>query len=70
MNMLDVLGLISRVYLHGRPPRHDPQCPHYDRADLNCDGEHTVIDIVLWIDSVWRKMPNAICNPCTQTTSH
>lgn len=69
-DIADLLGLIRRVYFYDRPARHDSSCPHSDRADLSCDGEHSIIDIVLWVDYVWRKIPNAICDPCAQTVSH
>ncbi len=68
-DIADLLGIIGRVFFDDRPARQDSNCPHSDRADLSCDGEHTILDIVLWVDYVWRKMPNAICDPCTQTGS-
>lgn len=68
-DIADLLGIIMRVYYDDRPARQDPNCPHSDRADLSCDGRHDILDIVLWVDCVWRKIPNAICDPCTQSGS-
>lgn len=65
----DLLGIIRRVYFVDTPARHDANCPHSDRADLSCDGEHTILDVVLWVDKVWRRIPNAICDPCTRSGS-
>lgn len=69
-DIADLFGIIMRVYFEDRPARQDPNCPHSDRADLSCDGEHTIIDIVLWVDHVWREIPNAICDPCVHSGSH
>lgn len=68
-DIADLLGIIGRVFFDDKPARQDQNCPHSDRADLSCDGQHTILDIVLWVDYVWRKVPNAICDPCTQTGS-
>ena len=41
----------------------DPQCPHVNRGDVNCDGINNVQDVVYLIDYVFRGGIEP-CDPC------
>ena len=63
LDILDVVGLIESVFLDTAPLTVDPQCPHINRGDINCDGINNVLDIVSMIDFVFREGAD-VCNPC------
>lgn len=63
LDILDVVGLIEFVFLGSGSLAVDPQCPHINRGDVNCDGINNVLDIVYMIDFVFREGAD-VCNPC------
>jgi hypothetical protein len=63
LDILDVVGLIDYIFLGIGPLASDPQCPHINRGDVNCDGINNVQDIVYLIDFVFRG-DFAPCDPC------
>lgn len=64
-DIIDLWHMVNYVFLTNRPAPQDSTCYHTDRADLNCDGHHSIIDVVFWIDETWHGI-DCICDPCTQ----
>lgn len=64
LNLSDAISLIHYLFGDGPVPPVDSTCAHSDRGDLDCDGRHTILDIVILIDHVLFGSP-ALCDPCT-----
>ena len=63
INAVDLIHQIGIVLKFTKTVIHDPNCPHSNRADLDCSGSFSIIDIVIMVDKIWRGM-DAICDPC------
>jgi hypothetical protein len=60
----DVRNFVHYLYSDGSPPPADSTCPLHTRGDLDCDGQETIVDIVILACHVHFAYP-ALCNPCT-----
>jgi len=65
LNLIDLLGFLNILMDRPVTYRADATCPAIDRADLNCDDEHTMIDVIIMVDYVFRRVDDR-CNPCIQ----
>ena len=63
IDVMDVVGLIEHVLVTPATLTVDPNCPHLDRGDINCDGIENILDVVSMIDFVYRGGPPP-CDPC------
>jgi hypothetical protein len=63
IDVLDLSALIDYVFAGAAAPAADPQCPHVNRGDTNCDGVVSVLDMVVLVDYIFRNGPEP-CDPC------
>jgi hypothetical protein len=62
--MLDLMQAADAAF-QNRAPTRDTGCPA-PREDANCDGAIDVLDVVWFVNIVFRDAVPEFCDPCVQ----